>query len=186
VNNIIQQYPWKAELGENWFTYPILYTEMVRRFPDGSHFVELGSWKGRSASYMGVSIHNAGKKIKFDCVDLWTDALHHGVTGDQVMQLFLNNVSPVGHIVNAVRMDSVKAAELYADKSLDFVFVDADHTHDGVVADIRAWLPKVKKGGVLAGHDYTSHQGVHDAVDTVFGRGDYKDPWGEDCFIIEI
>ena len=40
------------------------------------------------------------------------------------------------------------------DRSLDFVVIDAEHGYESVVADISAWLPKLKQGGVLFGHDY--------------------------------
>ena len=51
-------------------------------------------------------------------------------------------------------MDSLEAARHIADRSLDFVFIDADHSYEGCKADIEAWLPKVKLGGLLGGHDY--------------------------------
>ena len=63
-------------MGENWFTFPLLYSEMVKRFSSESHFVEIGSWKGMSAAYMAVEIANSDKDIKFDCVDIW--AMHEG------------------------------------------------------------------------------------------------------------
>jgi predicted O-methyltransferase YrrM len=53
-----------------------------------------------------------------------------------------------------VQSDSTAGAARYADRSLDFVFIDADHTTPKVTADVQAWLPKVKSGGVLAGHDW--------------------------------
>jgi len=52
------------------------------------------------------------------------------------------------------RMASVDAARKFADGSLDFVFIDGDHSFEGVCADIRAWLPKVADGGWIGGHDY--------------------------------
>ncbi len=52
------------------------------------------------------------------------------------------------------RMDSVTAAATFADRSLDFVYIDGDHSYAGCRRDILAWAPKVKVGGVLAGHDY--------------------------------
>lgn len=52
-----------------------------------------------------------------------------------------------------VRAMSVDAAELFADNSLDFVFIDAQHTSEGVSSDIRTWEPKVKEGGWVMGHD---------------------------------
>ena len=59
----------KDYFGENFFTYPNLYSTMVKIFSTESHFIEIGSWKGRSAAYMAVEIHNSGKRIQFDCVD---------------------------------------------------------------------------------------------------------------------
>lgn len=53
-----------------------------------------------------------------------------------------------------VRSDSVAAAADIADGSLDFVFVDADHSYAGCLADIDAWHPRLKPGGLLCGHDY--------------------------------
>ena len=50
-------------LGENWFTYPGLYSMVVDRFPTNSHFVEVGVWKGMSAVYMAVEIINSGTKF---------------------------------------------------------------------------------------------------------------------------
>jgi predicted O-methyltransferase YrrM len=50
-------------------------------------------------------------------------------------------------------MDSLEASKLYANKSLDFVFIDASHEYEDIKNDIIHWLPKVKIGGILAGHD---------------------------------
>ena len=68
-------------------------------------------------------------------------------------------------------MDSVDAAEQVPDGSLDFVFIDADHTYEGCRRDILAWLPKVRAGGIISGHDYANGEewGVKRAVDEIFG-----------------
>jgi hypothetical protein len=153
-------------IGENWFDYPDFYSKIVNYFPDGSHFVEVGSWKGRSASYMAVEIHNLNKKIKFDCVDTWNGSVEHVREGFDLNNLyneFLNNIKPVSHIINPIRMTSLEASKLYADKSLDFVFIDASHEYEDVKNDIIHWFPKVKVGGVLGGHD-RGWQGVAKAV----------------------
>lgn len=55
-------------------------------------------------------------------------------------------------------MNSVEAAEEFKAKSLDFVFIDGDHSFSGVVADIVAWLPKIKTGGWIGGHDWDKPQ----------------------------
>ncbi len=74
-----------------------------------------------------------------------------------------------------LEMASVAAADKIGDKSMDFVFLDADHSYDGLMADIAAWSPKVKPGGWLCGHDYRNameqfdFSGVDRAVDETFG-----------------
>ena len=55
---------------------------------------------------------------------------------------------------NLIKAWSVDAARTFGDASLDFVFIDADHTAPGIRADIAAWAPKVRAGGFITGHDY--------------------------------
>lgn len=57
-----------------------------------------------------------------------------------------------------LNLDSVKAAREIPDGSLDMAFIDANHTLEGVRRDIRAYWPKVKSGGWLAGHDWEKHE----------------------------
>lgn len=68
------------------------------------------------------------------------------------------------------RMSTQAAAQDVEDESLDFVFIDADHTYEGVSADIDAWLPKVR--GMILGHDYhpETFPGVVRAVNERFGK----------------
>ena len=86
----------------------------------------------------------------------------------------------------ATRMDSAEAASLYEDGSLSFVFLDAEHSFDAVCRDLRAWLPKMAKGSVLAGHDYQWHEPVRDACREILGPRDLYDPWGDGCFFWEV
>ena len=66
-----------------------------------------------------------------------------------------------------IEMDSAEAAGQVDDESLDFVFIDGDHSYEGVKRDILAWMPTVKPGGWLMGHDYGGKPdgGVKKAVD---------------------
>lgn len=72
-----------------------------------------------------------------------------------------------------MRMTSYQAAPSIEDHSLDFVFIDGDHSYEGVRADIKLWLPKVKHGGWIGGHDYDHPRlpGVTKAVDEAFPFG---------------
>ncbi len=51
------------------------------------------------------------------------------------------------------RGESVEIAEQFGPEQLDFVFIDADHTYEGVLSDLKAWFPKVRPGGLICGHD---------------------------------
>lgn len=53
-----------------------------------------------------------------------------------------------------IRLTSLEGAQLFADESLDFVYLDAQHSYEAVKADIETWYPKIKKGGLISGHDY--------------------------------
>lgn len=69
--------------------------------------------------------------------------------------------------VHLLAQTSLTAATDFQDESLDFVFIDGDHRFDPVMLDILLWAPKVRKGGIVAGHDYYEHKagGVIPAVD---------------------
>lgn len=56
--------------------------------------------------------------------------------------------------IRVIRAQTTEAAEQVPDASLDWVYIDAAHTYPCVLADLRAWYPKVVAGGVIAGHDY--------------------------------
>ena len=76
-------------------------------------------------------------------------------------------MKPVEGHYTPIKMESVEAAKLYEDESLDFVFIDAAHDYQNVKNDILAWYPKIKIGGKLGGHDYnwgTVRGAVHDLL----------------------
>jgi hypothetical protein len=158
---------------EGWFCFESIYDNAVNLANDGAHFVEVGAWKGKSTSYMAVSIANSGKKIKFDVVDTWKGSKEHqilpSIVHDTLYSEFIEAMKPVEQYINPVRMTSVEAAQNYEDNSLDFVLIDANHDYEPVKADILAWLPKVKHGGILAGDDYP-WPGVTQAVQEVLGN----------------
>ncbi len=70
-----------------------------------------------------------------------------------------------------LRLPSIEAAKRVPAGSLDFAFVDGDHTYEGCIEDIRAWLPKLKPSGLLCGHDIelgpNPKWGVKKAVDEI-------------------
>jgi len=156
---------------QGWFDFQNHYTNIVNQVQEPAHFVEVGTWKGTSAAFMAVEIINSGKNIRFDCVDTWQGSDESAHQGDQHIQNntlydhFLENMRSVEGKFTPVRLPSVDAAQQYADASLDFVFIDAGHDYDSIKSDIIAWLPKVKSGGWIGGHDYTWCEGIRRACD---------------------
>ena len=148
-----------------------LYKKMVERFDSGSHFVEVGTFLGKSAVFMAVEIINSGKNIKFDCVDHWEGSEEHrdneNVNIDTLYEDFLKNIEPVKGVINPIKMNSVDASLLYEPNSLDFVFIDASHDAPAVKADLASWMIRVKEDGVIAGDDINAN-GVSEAVKWFF------------------
>lgn len=77
---------------------------------------------------------------------------------------------------HVLRMTSLEASKKFSNRYFDLVFIDADHAYDRVKEDIDVWLPLVRKGGKLMGHDYNGHRsyGVREAVHEKFGKRNIK------------
>ena len=131
----------------------IVSGRVISNVLDETHtrFVELGSWKGKSSSYMAVEIANSGKKIKFDCVDTWEDWSGDGFIYT-AMERFDNMKSLYTHI-DKLHMRGDEASKMFPDEHFDLVYIDVSHWYDDVINDINTWLPKIKHGGYLTGHD---------------------------------
>lgn len=172
-------------IGENWFTYDDLYKSMIEKYGNNSHFIEVGCWLGRSTCYMGVEIANSNYNIKFDGVDTWEGSIEHQgleeIKNGTLYDEFLKNIEPIKHIVNPIRMTSIEASKIYEDNSLDFVFIDASHEYKDVLDDITHWLPKVKSGGCIAGHDYEYYE-VNNAVNEFFKHKNFV-ILGNNCWL---
>ena len=145
-----------------------LIQEMGRREFVPKLGAEFGVWRGSFS--MKMLDHFSGLTLLL--VDPWELANDGGgmTNGSpdrskQMKKLMLQNTEKfIGRCV-VFQMFSVQAAKMVADRLLDFVFIDARHTYKNVLEDIRVWVPKVRKGGVISGHDYGGNfTGVQRAV----------------------
>jgi predicted O-methyltransferase YrrM len=164
-----------------WFDYADVYDAAVERSADGDTFVEVGSYFGKSAIYLAQAIKRSGKAINLFCVDPWRDTMiidKQLGAGADLLPDFLRNIADAGvsGVIKVLRMPSLEAANRFAPESLAFVFLDGDHSLEAVRADIRAWLPKIKLDGCLAGHDYDRPGTVKHAVRERFGNLVESDP----------
>lgn len=175
---------------QGWFTFPEYYRRIAdiaarascRAGPGrrGWRGVEVGCYQGTSAAFLGVEILNricddTHHDVRLDLVDTFQ-------ASDMKAPEVTSVLSPIAQVLGDVRTGlSWEIAARYADKSLDFVFLDADHHYESIRKDIDAWLPKVKRGGIIAGHDFSPEfEGVIRAVIETFQswsvyRGDLGD-----------
>lgn len=171
-----------------WLDYENIYRAAVARATSGELFVELGCLYGRSACFMASEIRSSGKKIRFDAVDRWTIKVGKFpkgqptppavekicAAGGGMFEVFNYYVGACGFsdIINPIRAVSPDAASLYHGESIDFLWIDADHTAPAVAADLKAWWPKIKLGGIMAGHDFHCFEGVRLSVNRFFGEAE--------------
>jgi hypothetical protein len=151
---------------EGWFDFDDIYELALRRCGSkAARFVEVGAYKGRSACYMAERIRETRLDVRFDVVD--TFAGDQSVGYADLWPEFAGNLQRADLLerITVHRRPSVEAAESFEDQSVDFVFIDADHSFEAVSHDLAAWWPKLKPGSLMAGHDYTHSPSVKAAVD---------------------
>jgi methyltransferase family protein len=151
-----------------WFRWRSAQREAVAHFPDGSHFVEVGVYLGRSLCSLGEVVAQSGKRFSIVGVDncrgsgvegpLGKDyhgaAVAHG--GGTFAGTLHRNIIQCGYSdsIALIVADSITASTFFSDRSLAWVHLDARHDKDSLQADIAAWRTKVKVGGWLSGDDY--------------------------------
>lgn len=144
-----------------FFNYQDIYKRMIEEASSDARFAEIGVWKGQSVAYAAVEIINSGKNIKIDAIDTWEGSPGESQIMDDpsiinktLYSEFLDNIRPVAHVITPLKMESRAAALTFRNHTFDFVFIDGSHTYEAAYNDIAAWLPKVKRGGYIGGHDY--------------------------------
>jgi predicted O-methyltransferase YrrM len=146
---------WKGIPG--FFDFQAVYDEIAAGTKDGDVLVEVGCLLGRSACYLGDILKERGIKATLLCVDEWPALYGTGLKAQMEcpFETFYANVRQAGllDIVVPIRSKSARAAG-FVKSNLDFVFIDASHEYEDVKSDIAVWLPKVRPGGIVAGHDF--------------------------------
>lgn len=150
---------------------------LVQMAKESQRIVEVGVWKGMSTKLLAS---NTSGKVW--AVDHWLgtpdDAEQHAIYGDaaNAKAEFEKNLAAeiAAGKVTPLHMGSVDAAAYliaaYGKHMFDFVFIDADHSYEACLADIRAFAQLVPEGGTIAGHDYKAkYPGVIQAVQECYG-----------------
>jgi len=161
---------------QGWFNFQPLYYVAANIFPDGSNFLEIGSWKGASASFMGVELINLKKtNTKLYCIDTWegTPGEHDtesAVIEKTLLEQFLTNTKPLndnGLTIVPIKSKSQDCASVFQDNFFDFIYIDGSHYYEDVKQDIIKYLPKLKKDGIFAGHDWQCEEVVRAVSETL-------------------
>jgi|TARA_B110000908_G_scaffold79421_1_gene95187 predicted O-methyltransferase YrrM len=144
---------------------------------------EIGSFSGVSSELFALHC----KEI--NCIDLWDP--YWEIKEDERVKTaeeLFNNFSTNYTNVNKIKGNSKDIAQQFKDKSLDLVYVDAAHDYNSVREDILTWLPKIKLGGYIAGHDYRYDEniGVYQAVNDIFVNDKKIVCYPDSSFIIQI
>jgi hypothetical protein len=132
-----------------------LIKEICSNFYNGSG-VEVGTFKGEFSKEILGSWSG-----KLYMVDVWRDlseeyqdCSNHKFFETNLYDETIKNVNEFGDRAIMIRTTSESASHIFSNDSLDFVYIDANHSYDFVKQDIKLWYPKIKKGGYILGHDY--------------------------------
>lgn len=126
---------------------------------DNLQIIEIGSYCGASSSIIAEQFEHSA----INCVDPWSPYTEDCSVIDLVKQekelieaeyLFDTVVSSHSNITKN-KTSSLEYVKKIPDHSIDFIYIDGNHQYSSVKEDIISWLPKIKKGGVISGHDYT-------------------------------
>jgi len=127
----------------------------------GTVFLEIGSYLGASAYVIAAAIESQ-KKAKLFCVDTWqNDAMSEG--SRNTYDLFLSNTKRYRNLITPLCGSSSDVSRSFQ-KPIDFLFIDGDHSYEGVRTDVEAWFPKLSERALVLFHDIGWAQGVQRIV----------------------
>ena len=136
--------------------------EMIKGLGNYISIAEIGVCKGIG---MWKMLTECGNILHAYGIDTWweygNDSFDMGLSNLNIARQVLSVFDNVSLIIDR----SVSAWKLFDSFSLDYVFVDGDHSYNGCYYDMGLWWSTVKKGGIMAGHDYNNgNPGVMKAV----------------------
>ena len=158
----------KGHPGGSFDILPSLRDLLLPRVPSGGTYLEVGTFFGRSLSFVGAERPDLHLVAIDQWLDEWDDAGERLPVGPDrerrdkyggMFKAFVGTMQEHAPDVlsraTVLRGRSIEILRTLAAASADLVFLDGDHTYDGLKADIEEGLRIVRPGGILAGHDFT-------------------------------
>lgn len=133
---------------------------------------EIGVAHGFNVVYFLDTLPTLKKIYAIDPFILYdTDGSNQGTPGiflsqnnaNNIKNMFIKNIKPYGTRVEFIHASSTDVFDQILDNSLDYIFIDGEHSYESVTRDLENYSQKVKQGGIVSGHDF-SWPGVQNAV----------------------
>lgn len=164
-----------------WFDFQDIYDLAVEKSKDGDLFLEVGCFMGKSTAYLLQKIKESNKDIQVAVIDIFTaECEHHNDLikengGGDLLEIFNNNMDDLGVKATAIKGKSEDMCNVFNPNTFQMIFIDAAHDYESVKADLNNFYPKLKSGGIFAGHDYGEKScGVGQAVDEFVKENNLK------------
>lgn len=132
--------------------------------------IEIGTDQGTTTEYLLKSIPD----LKLYGVDDYTENRTEHVQ-NLTFDIFMNKVKPYSDRFTHYRKTSDGAVDDFKDESVDFIFVDGDHRYFQVLKDCKNYYPKLKKGGLFCGHDWSLPEVNKAVVEFALSIGRFDD-----------
>ena len=169
-----------------------IFDKVIDKAEDGIVIVEVGVLVGGTVCYFSQKLQEKGithtiiaiDNFKFDTIN-GGDVIKY-TNGQSPYIAYNNNLRKAKAKVMTFIGDSIDVSKLFKDESIDFLFLDGDHTAPYVVEELKSWLPKMKPDSMIAGHDFLNSPDVQIActlilknVETTSTKSSYFKQIGE-------
>lgn len=122
--------------------------ELIAKIPKSAMIAEIGVDKGDFSELL----LECCQPEKLYLIDTWGSERYGEEKASYVRRRFESNLK--NSSVEIVRCDSISAARIFPDGYFDWIYIDTDHSYQTTISELHVWAPKVKKHGIIAGHDY--------------------------------
>ena len=135
----------------------IALPQIIKQLGPGLDGIELGIWYGNNAGFLLQECSNISKLYGIDPYLPYQDWNRYITETDikQIRNTAVNNLEIFKDRFELYENDASDIVYKFKDESLDFIFIDGDHSFEKCYKDLKNYFEKVKRGGLFSGHDYT-------------------------------